>query len=121
MDWINEFIGFLIVLFVFLFPLLRKLLIDKKKQTDRKVLPQDSINPEEEEQKPALQSVIPTRISTPIFSPYPLYEAAKNTKKEISKILEPRSDVLGNILRKRRTLHAMVILSEIYGSPKGFE
>lgn len=59
MEW-NEFIGFIIVLFVFFIPLLRKLFIGKKKVEQKK----EVVEPvyEEQEEEPQFAPPIPPKV-----------------------------------------------------------
>ena len=128
---LNEIIGFLIVLFIFFFPLLRKLLIDKRGQKKLPVQEQDIEHEVEEQEEESHPFVPPPPIThRPFVPPSPITHRLVNQdfefhsrleKKEKKKLKKKERGPIVSLTRGRDPLQTMVILSEVFGSPKGME
>lgn len=153
MEWFSELIGFLIVLFVFLLPLLRKWILDRKKKKQPTEDEKEEILEEEEEFVEETHSFPPSPPPTPHRLLKPGYEFSTNLQKRefetsfknethqtgydpqfresiVSKDFlkskkkkrngQKENPIVLSVKRKE-PLHAMVVISEIYGPPKSMQ
>jgi len=113
----NQIIGLLIVLFVFLFPLLRKILVEKQ---HKQQLPQAAKKaPERHEDIPPpihrVTPVPPLTTHLPVKQRMEFHAAAKKKEK---RIIRKNINPIVLLTRRKKPLQSMVILSEIFGPPK---
>lgn len=139
MDWFSEILGFVIVLLVFFVPLLQKFLRRKIKESPQEEeMEEEEIEPEYEEQEPSPSPMpfpvtdrlvqsgytlhsnleersLKTRVA-PKFDDTVVSEAFDVPKKQA------KAPVAHPLLQKfegKSALKKMVVLSTIFGSPKG--
>lgn len=124
-DWINQIIGLLIVLFIFLFPILQSFLFKKKKANQE----MKAVEEEQEElnfdaaetlerNQPENLGRKPQHVEKPKHNFLPprknFIEKEPIKKKEI----HFQESSLEKLLKNRSSLQKMVILSEIFRVPK---
>ncbi len=145
MEWVGELIGFLILFLLFFFPLLRKLLIDKKRAEEpiEKEQKEEEAPPEVEELELPFTFPKAARLVKKDFSfesevqerafeseivarHLEMHIAPKFDERIVSEefILETerkvqRKNRITEITKNRKPSHAMIILSEILSKPKG--
>lgn len=147
MAWVNELIGFIIVLFALLFPLIQKLLLkksqkkkplepvvkeEKKKRraegqppvrhtAQRVVVPEYAFHPSLEER--SLDSSIEKRVLPTHIEPH-FKQSVVSSAFMVSAIRQletTRPNPLIHVLLKKHPLQSMVIASEVFGLPKGLD
>lgn len=123
----NELIGFLVVLFIFFFPLIRKLLIRKQQTKKIPTIENSEPIPEEEE--------VPE--SSPFPHPQPITNRLVKNDFELHSEIEKRhlrgrlkqkkllakkqpESLLKKVLQGKKPEQAMVILSELYNRHSEF-
>ena len=113
MTW-NDILGFLIVLFIFLLPLLSKLFLKKeqKKESHPRI---EEVSEEEEDVDPFPLS--PPVIPRMVKENHELHSRLEAKKKK-KKHLKLGTDPLSRILKGRTPLQAMMLVSQILGEYK---
>ena len=120
MKW-NDILGFLIVLFIFLLPLLRKTFSDRHRKQEEHPRVEEMPEAEEAEEE-FLPPLSPFAQPTPMaprteekFEFHSRFEAKK--KKHLKQALDP----LSVALKTKTPLQALMLASQILGEPKSFK
>lgn len=116
MSW-NDILGFLIVLFIFLLPLLSKLFSGKgqKKETHPRI--EEVIEEEENAEEPS-PFILPTPMVPRTEEERYEFHSRFEPKKKKKKHLKRGTDPLSVALKGRSQLQAMMLASQILGESK---